>query len=97
MEAVVCGRRLRSWLQPGKLAESKAVKVRAVRQIIEGMGPVIATPDEARGILKLTGRAKVGFRLSSCGLFRGQLPDGAHLDAANARGGDLRRQLDCFV
>jgi uncharacterized protein (DUF849 family) len=37
------------------------VRVRAVRQIIEGMGPVIATPDEAREILKLKGCAAVGF------------------------------------
>jgi uncharacterized protein (DUF849 family) len=49
------------WLGPGKLAESNAAQVRAVRQIIEGMGLVIATPDEARQILKLKGRAAVGF------------------------------------
>ena len=49
------------WLGPGKLAESNAAQVRAVRQIIEGMGLVIATPDEAREILKLKGRAAVGF------------------------------------
>jgi len=49
------------WLGPGKLAESNAAQVRAVRQIVEGMGLVIATPDEAREILKLKGRAAVGF------------------------------------
>src|SRR5216684_211704 len=41
------------WLGPGKLAESNAAQVRAVRQIIEGMGLVIATPDEARRVLAL--------------------------------------------
>ena len=49
------------WLGPGKLAESNAAQVRAVRQIIEGMGLAIATPDEAREILKLKGRGAVGF------------------------------------
>jgi uncharacterized protein (DUF849 family) len=49
------------WLGPGKLAESNAAQVRAVRQIIEGMGLAIATPDEAREILKLKGRRDVGF------------------------------------
>ncbi len=49
------------WLGPGKLAESNAAQVRAVRSIIEGMGLSIATPDEARVILKLKGKANVGF------------------------------------
>ena len=49
------------WLGPGKLADSNAAQVRAVRQIIEGMGLAIATPDEAREILKLKGRGAVGF------------------------------------
>src|SRR6266481_5278632 len=49
------------WLGPGKLAESNAAQVRAARQIIEGLGLEIATPDEAREILKLKGRAAVGF------------------------------------
>jgi beta-keto acid cleavage enzyme len=48
-------------LGPGKLAESNTAQVRAVRQIIEEMGPIIATLDEAREILKLQGRAAVGF------------------------------------
>ena len=43
------------WLGPGKLAESNAAQVRAVRQIIEGLGLEIATPDEARRILALKG------------------------------------------
>jgi beta-keto acid cleavage enzyme len=50
-----------SWLETGKLAESNAAQVRAVRQNIEGMGAVVATPGEARGIPKLKGRAAVGF------------------------------------
>ena len=49
------------WIGPGKLAESNAAQVRAVAQIIEGMGLEVATPDEARRILALKGRAKVGF------------------------------------
>ena len=49
------------WLGPGKLAESNAAQVRAVRQIIEGLGLDIATPDDAREILALKGKAAVGF------------------------------------
>jgi uncharacterized protein (DUF849 family) len=49
------------WLGPGKFAESNAAQVRAVRQIIEGLGLEIATPDEARKILALKGKAAVGF------------------------------------
>jgi uncharacterized protein (DUF849 family) len=49
------------WLGPGKLAESNAAQVRAVRQIIEALGLEIATPDEARKILALKGKAAVGF------------------------------------
>ena len=36
------------WLGPGKLAESNAAQVRAVRQIIEAMGLEVASPDDAR-------------------------------------------------
>ena len=49
------------WLGPGKLAESNAAQVRAVRQIIEGLGLEVATPDEARKMLALKGKAAVGF------------------------------------
>lgn len=49
------------WLGPGKLAESNAAQVRAVRQIIEGLGLEIATPDDAREILALKGKSAVGF------------------------------------
>jgi uncharacterized protein (DUF849 family) len=49
------------WIGPGRLAESNAAQVRQVRQIIEGLGLEIATPDEAREILALKGAEKVGF------------------------------------
>ena len=49
------------WLGPGMLAESNAAQVRAARQIIEGLGLEVATPEEAREILGLKGRADVGF------------------------------------
>jgi uncharacterized protein (DUF849 family) len=49
------------WLGPGKLAESNAAQVRAARAMIEAMGLTVATPDEAREILKLKGRAAVAF------------------------------------
>jgi uncharacterized protein (DUF849 family) len=49
------------WAGPGKLAESNAQQVRLARQIIEGLGMEIATPDEAREILSLKGGDKVGF------------------------------------
>src|SRR5258708_9960047 len=49
------------WLGPGKLAESNAAQVRAVRQTIEGLGLEIATPDDARRILALKGGSNVAF------------------------------------
>jgi len=49
------------WLGPGKLAESNAAQVRQVRQLLEGLGLTIATPDEARDILSLKGADKVAF------------------------------------
>jgi len=49
------------WAGPGKLAESNAVQVRLARQIIEGLGLSVATPDEAREILSLKGGDKVDF------------------------------------
>jgi uncharacterized protein (DUF849 family) len=49
------------WIGPGKLAESNAQQVTKVRQILEGLGLSIATPDEAREILSLKGGDKVGF------------------------------------
>ncbi|WP_428630034.1 3-keto-5-aminohexanoate cleavage protein [Sphingopyxis sp.] len=49
------------WLGRGELAQSNAVQVERVRQIIEGLGLDAATPDEARQILSLKGGDKVAF------------------------------------
>jgi uncharacterized protein (DUF849 family) len=49
------------WIGPGQLAKSNAEQVTKVRQIVEGLGLGIATPDEAREILALKGSDKVGF------------------------------------
>ncbi|WP_156843162.1 BKACE family enzyme [Novosphingobium aquimarinum] len=49
------------WLGRGQLAPSNAAQVTRVRQIIEGLGLEIASPDEARSILSLKGADKVGF------------------------------------
>ncbi|WP_157219824.1 BKACE family enzyme [Flavisphingomonas formosensis] len=49
------------WLGAGQLATTNAEQVTRVRQILEGLGLEIATPDEARRILDLKGGDKVGF------------------------------------
>ena len=49
------------WLDKGQLAPSNAAQVTRVRQIIEGLGLEIATPNEAREILALKGADRVGF------------------------------------
>jgi len=49
------------WIGPGHLAESNAQQVRLARQIIEGLGLAIASPDEAREILALKGGDRVDF------------------------------------
>jgi uncharacterized protein (DUF849 family) len=49
------------WIGPGKLAESNAEQVRKARQIIEGLGFAIASPEDARAILSLKGGDKVAF------------------------------------
>ncbi|NQD92829.1 3-keto-5-aminohexanoate cleavage protein [Pseudomonas sp. CrR25] len=49
------------WDGPGKLATSSAVQVKRVRSIIEALSLDVATPDEARAILKLKGRDAVAF------------------------------------
>ena len=49
------------WLGRGELAPSNAAQVSRVRQIIEGLGLEVASPDEARSILKLKGGDAVGF------------------------------------
>lgn len=43
------------WMGKGQLALSNAQQVQAARQIIEGLGLSVATPDEARAILSLKG------------------------------------------
>lgn len=49
------------WAGPGKLAISNAQQVKLARQIIEGLGLEIATPDEAREMLQLKGGDRVDF------------------------------------
>ena len=49
------------WLGPGTLAESNAAQVRAARQVVEGLGLEVATPDDAREILGLKGITNDGF------------------------------------
>jgi uncharacterized protein (DUF849 family) len=49
------------WAGKGKLAHSNAEQVRLARQIIEGLGRTVATPDEARAILGLKGGDQVAF------------------------------------
>jgi uncharacterized protein (DUF849 family) len=49
------------WIGPGKLAETNAQQVTNARQIIEGLGLEVATPDDAREILGLKGGDKVNF------------------------------------
>ncbi len=49
------------WIAKGQLASSNAQQVRKVRDILEGLGLEIATPDEAREILQLKGASQVAF------------------------------------
>ena len=49
------------WAGKGRLATSNAEQVKIVRQILEGLGLEIATPQEAREILELKGGDQVGF------------------------------------
>ena len=49
------------WIAKGKLATSNKEQVLKVREILEGLGLEIATPDEAREILQTKGVAKVAF------------------------------------
>lgn len=49
------------WIGPGQLAKSNAEQVARARQIIEGLGLEVASPDEAREILALKGGDKVEF------------------------------------
>ena len=49
------------YLSKGVLAQSNAQQVTLIREIVERLGRVVATPDEARAILNLKGRDKVAF------------------------------------
>jgi len=49
------------WLGAGKMATSNADQVLKARQIIEGLGLEVATPDDARVMLQLKGADKVNF------------------------------------
>lgn len=49
------------WLGKGQLAKTNAEQVLKVREILEGLGLEIATPDEARQILQLKGVDQVNF------------------------------------
>src|SRR5436853_1493942 len=49
------------WLGPGQLAKSNADQVRAARMILEELGLSIATPADARELLKLKGGRNVAF------------------------------------
>jgi uncharacterized protein (DUF849 family) len=49
------------WIGKGQLAKSNAEQVLKVREILDGLGLEIATPDEAREILQLKGIGQVNF------------------------------------
>ena len=49
------------YIAKGQLATSNAQQVTLIREIVERLGREVATPDEARAILQLKGRDKVGF------------------------------------
>jgi uncharacterized protein (DUF849 family) len=45
------------WIGPGKLAQSSAEQVARIRTILEALNLEIASPEDARQILKLKGKA----------------------------------------
>jgi len=49
------------WDGPGRLARSNADQVRRIRGAIESLGLAVATPNEARAMLKLKGKDAVAF------------------------------------
>jgi uncharacterized protein (DUF849 family) len=49
------------YLGPGRLAKGNAEQVRKIRTILEELSLGIATPEEARGMLRLKGGDQVGF------------------------------------
>jgi uncharacterized protein (DUF849 family) len=49
------------WIGKGQLARSNADQVSKIRRILEELGLEVATPDDARAILKLKGKNNVNF------------------------------------
>ena len=49
------------WIGKGQLAKSNAEQVSKIRRILEELGLQVATPEDARQILKLKGKNNVGF------------------------------------
>ena len=49
------------YIGKGQLAESNAQQVTLIREIVERLGRKVATPDQARAMLGLKGRAEVAF------------------------------------
>jgi len=49
------------WLGRGQLAKSNAEQVTKARRILEELGLAVATPNEARDMLKLKGGRSVNF------------------------------------
>ena len=49
------------WIGPGQLAKTNADQVTRIRTVLEALNLEVATPDEAREILDLKGKDKVGF------------------------------------
>jgi uncharacterized protein (DUF849 family) len=49
------------YLGPGRLAKSNAEQVRKIRTILEELSLQVASPAEARAMLKLKGGDQVGF------------------------------------
>ena len=49
------------WMGPGRMATSNAEQVSRIRTILEALNLEVATPDEARSILRLKGKDKVNF------------------------------------
>ena len=49
------------YLSKDVLARSNAAQVRQIRGIVEGLGRVVASPDESRAMLGLKGASEVGF------------------------------------
>lgn len=47
------------WIGPGRLAQSNAQQVRKIRSVLEDLGLAIATPDDARDMLRLRGQSAV--------------------------------------